>query len=389
MEARAISRRNLMLAGGATLAGLAFRRLDRLVAAAPLQPGEELVPWLDQRTEMPAPAQARVGQQLVWEELDSWITPNEKFFTVKHFGQPDVDLQAWRLDVAGLVRQPVSLTLDQLKARPRQEVTFTIECSGNHGFSWNGGLVGNATWAGTPLAPLLQEAGILDHGKDVVFYGHDIGKQTVRDMELTAPFARSLSVADAMNPANQLCYEMNGEPLPASHGAPVRLVVPGTYGVANVKWLDRVDVIDTRFAGHFMARDYVTIREEQRDGQPVFTETLVGKSLLKSAPARVTRQGGAYRIVGAAWGAPVAQVEVQVDGGPWMPATIDEGVGSDYAWKLWSVSWPGATPGEHAITSRAIDVAGNVQPAMTDPRIANKRTYWESNGQITRRVSIA
>jgi len=79
---------------------------------------------------------------------------------------------------------------------------------------------------------------------------------------------------------------------------------------------------------------------------------------------------------------------VQVDGGPWMPATIDEGLGSDYAWKLWSFPWSGATAGEHAITSRAIDVAGNVQPAMTDPLIANKRTYWESNGQITRRVSV-
>jgi DMSO/TMAO reductase YedYZ molybdopterin-dependent catalytic subunit len=389
MGKRAISRRDLMAAGGATLAGLAFLRLERLVAAAPLQPGEELIPWLDQRTEMPAPARERVGQQLVWEELDSWITPNDKFFTIKHFGQPDVDMQAWRLDVAGLVTQPVSLTLDQVKARPRQEVTFTVECSGNHGFSWNGGLVGNATWAGTPLASLLQEAGILDQGKEIVFYGHDVGKQKVRDFELTQPFARAMSIAEAMIPNNLLCYEMNGDPLPPSHGAPLRLLAPGWYGVANVKWLDRIEVIDTRFAGHFMARDYVTIREEQRDGQPVWTETLVGKALLKSAPARVTRQAGAYRIVGAAWGAPVARVEVQIHGGPWMSATIDDGVGSDYAWKLWSFAWSDASSGEHAITSRAIDVAGNVQPAMTDPQIANKRTYWESNGQITRRVSIA
>jgi DMSO/TMAO reductase YedYZ molybdopterin-dependent catalytic subunit len=182
---------------------------------------------------------------------------------------------------------------------------------------------------------------------------------------------------------------MNGEPLPASHGAPLRLLAPGWYGVANVKWLDRIEVIDTRFAGHFMARDYVTIREEQRDGQAVWTETLVGKSLLKSAPARVTRKDGAYRIMGAAWGAPIAGVEVRIDGGPWMPATIDEGMGSDFAWKLWSLAWPGASPGEHAITSRATDAAGNVQPAMDDPRIANKRTYWESNAQITRRVLVS
>src|SRR5215208_7891012 len=125
MRKRAIPRRKAMLTGGAALAGLAFLRLERLVAAAPLQPGEELVPWLDQRAEMPAPARERVGQQLVWEELDAWITPNDAFFTIKHFGQPDIDVQAWRLDVVGLVKQPVSLTLDQVKARPRQDVTFT------------------------------------------------------------------------------------------------------------------------------------------------------------------------------------------------------------------------------------------------------------------------
>jgi DMSO/TMAO reductase YedYZ molybdopterin-dependent catalytic subunit len=387
MKTRSITRRR-MLQGGTALAGLAFLRLERLVAAAPLQPGEELVAWLDQRAEMPAPARERVGQQLVWEELDSWITPNDQFFTIKHFGQPDIDVQAWRLEVAGLVNQAMSLTLDQVKARPRQEVAFTVECSGNHGFPWNGGLVGNAVWAGTPLAPLLQEAGMREAGKEVVFYGHDVGTQKVRDFDVRTPFARAMSIPEATDPNVLLCYEMNGEPLPASHGAPLRLLAPGWYGVANVKWLDRIEVIDTRFAGHFMARDYVTIREEQRDGQAVWTETLVGKSLLKSAPARVTRKDGAYQIMGAAWGAPVTGVEVRVDGGPWMPATVDEGMGSDFAWKLWSLSWPNAMPGVHTVTSRATDTAGNVQPAMDDPRIANKRTYWESNGQITRRVQI-
>jgi DMSO/TMAO reductase YedYZ molybdopterin-dependent catalytic subunit len=389
VDTRGVSRRQVLLTGSTALAALAFLRLERLVSAAPLQPGEEVVPWLDQRAEVPPPAQNVIGHQLVWEELDSWITPNDKFFTIIHFGTPAIDLQSWRLDVAGLVTQPMSLTLDQVMARPRQEVPFTIECSGNHGLPFTSGLVGNASWAGTPLAPLLQEAGLQDSGKEVVFYGHDIGTQTVRDMDLTTPFARSMSIAEAMNPNVLLCYEMNGEPLPASHGAPLRLLTPGWYGVANVKWLDRIEVIDTRFAGHFMARDYVTIREEQRDGQPVWVETLVGRALLKSAPARVTRKDGAYRIMGAAWGTPVASVEVQVDGGPWMPATIDEGLGSDFSWKLWSLSWPNAAPGEHAITSRATDTSGNVQPAMTDPQIANKKTYWESNGQITRRVQIA
>jgi DMSO/TMAO reductase YedYZ molybdopterin-dependent catalytic subunit len=389
MGKQPISRRDAMRTGGAMVAGLAFLRLERLVGGAPLEQGEVVVAWIDQPAAVPPPAQAIIGQQLQWEELDSWITPTDKFFTVKHFGQPTVDPQKWRLGVSGLVRQPLSLTIDQLKARPRQEVTFTLECSGNTGLPFFWGGVGNATWAGAALAPLLQEAGILDGGKEIVFYAHDIGKQKVRDMDLTTPFARSMSVTDAMSPGNLLCYEMNGQPLEAGHGAPLRLLTPGWYGVANVKWLNRIEVIETRFAGHFMARDYVTIREEQRDGQPMWTETVVGKVLLKSAPARVTRKNGKYRVAGAAWGGPVAKVDVQVDGGPWMPATITEGGGgSAYSWKFWMLDWGTPPAGEHTVTSRAIDTAGNIQPAMTDPAIATKRTYWESNGQITRRVQI-
>jgi DMSO/TMAO reductase YedYZ molybdopterin-dependent catalytic subunit len=388
VDVQSRSRRNLLFMGGAGIAALALARLDRLALAVPLDQGEVVIPWLDQPAEVPPPAQSVIGQQLVWENLDAWITPTEKFFTVAHFGPPTIDMATWSLDVTGLVKQSLSLTLDQIKARPRQEVTFTIECSGNTGLPFFWGGIGNARWAGTPLAGVLQDAGVLDQGKEIVFYGTDIGKETVRDFEISQPMARAMSVADAMNPNNLLCYEMNGAPLESGHGAPLRLIAPGWYGVANVKWLDRIEVIDTRFEGHFMARDYVTIREEQRDGQPVWTETLVGKALLKSAPARVSHVGSDYKIVGAAWGRPIGSVEVQVDGGPWMPAAIVEGAGSEFTWKFWSLPWPSATPGDHTITSRATDTDGNLQPAMTDPSIANKRTYWESNGQITRRVQI-
>jgi DMSO/TMAO reductase YedYZ molybdopterin-dependent catalytic subunit len=389
MKTHPISRRDVILTGGTMVAGLALLRLERLVEGVPLEQGEVVVAWLDQPAAVPPPAQAIIGQQLQWEELDSWITPTNKFFTVKHFGQPTIDLQNWRLEITGLVKQPLSLTLDQLKARPRQEVTFTLECAGNTGLPFFWGGIGNATWVGTALAPLLREVGVLDRGKEIVFYAHDIGKQKVRDMDLTTPFARSMSVSDAMSPANLLCYEMNSQPLDAGHGAPLRLLTPGWYGVANVKWLHRIEVIDTRFAGHFMARDYVTIREEQRGGQPIWTETVVGKVRLKSAPARVTRKDGKYRIAGAAWGGPIGKVEVKVDGGPWMPATITEGGGgSEYSWKFWRLDWGNPSAGEHAITSRATDIAGHIQPTMTDPAIATKRTYWESNGQITRRIRI-
>ena len=198
-----------------------------------------------------------------------------------------------------------------------------------------------------------------------------------------------MSLADATSPDTLLCYEMNGEPLLASHGAPLRLIAPGWYGIANVKWLDRIEVLDTRYMGNFMARDYVTIRLEQQGGQTVRQETSVGRALLKSAPAKVARKDGTYRIVGAAWGAPIEAVEVRIDNGDWMPATIEQGAEYDFTWKFWAVDWGNPSPGEHTITSRAIDTAGNVQPAMDDPRIATKQTYWESNGQLTRRIRIA
>jgi len=124
-------------------------------------------------------------------------------------------------------------------------------------------------------------------------------------------------------------------------------------------------------------------------GKKLAVETSVGRMLLKSAPGRVTRQGGQYRIFGAAWGGDVAKVEVQIDDGPWQAASIDRSEASEFAWKPWFLDWPTPSPGEHAITSRATDAAGRVQPAMDDPVIANKRTYWESNGQVTRRVRVA
>src|SRR5205085_11152082 len=187
---------------------------------------------------------------------------------------------------------------------------------------------GNARWAGTRLAPLLEEAGVLEQGTEVVFWGADRGTVTIRDnsgivsggktgvvqpdaeggldLTITEQFARSMSLGEALNRHNLLCYEMNGEPLPPKNGFPVRLIAPGWYGVANVKWLTRIEVVDHRYANRFMARDYVTIREETRDGRTVWTFSTVRHDRLKSAPAKVTRRRGRYAILGAAWGAPVA-----------------------------------------------------------------------------------
>ena len=384
-----LQRRDFLVNGSAALAALmAFQ--SRFAQAFPSRPGETVVPWLDQPT--PSPDPEGIKSQLVWEELDSWVTPNDKFFSISHFNRPVIDTNSWKLEIDGLVKKPMSLTLADLKARPRQDTVFTIECSGNHGFPFFTGGIGNAKWAGTPLAALLEEAGVKDSGIEVIFWGTDVGdislKDNTRDVKMHQNFARSMSLADAMNPNNILCYEMNGADLPAPNGAPLRLIAPGWYGIANVKWLKRIEVRDTRFMSLLMGRDYVTIREEDHNGETVWAETSVGRSLLKSAPARVTKVDNAYRITGAAWGAPVAKVEVKVDDGPWMEASIDRSEEAEFAWKIWHLDWPDVKPGEHTVTSRAVDTSGDIQPAMDDPWIAKKHTYWESNGQVTRRVAI-
>ncbi len=382
-----LRRREFIVQGSAVLAGIAGLYASRLAYAFPTRPGEEVIPWLDQPTANPDPV--GIQTQLVWEDLDSWITPNEKFFSISHFNRPTIDEKTWSLEIGGLVKKPLKLTLADIKARPRQEVVFTVECSGNHGFPFFTGGIGNARWAGTPLAPILEEAGVLDNGIEVVFFGTDKGEVAIRDIKMQQEFARSMSLADAMNPGNLLCYEMNGATLPAPNGFPLRLIAPGWYGIANVKWLKRIEVRDTRFMSLLMARDYVTIREEEHNGETVWTETSVGRARIKSAPAKVTRKDADYRIIGAAWGAPIDRVEVQIDQAPWALATIDHSEEAEHAWKIWSFDWANPSPGEHTITSRAIDATGQIQPAMDDPLIAKKHTYWESNGQVTRRIRIA
>ncbi|MDH3676642.1 MAG: molybdopterin-dependent oxidoreductase [Anaerolineae bacterium] len=385
MQDRKLSRRELLVAGGATIATMALLN-SRLAFAAPLRQGDEVLPWLDQPEENPVPEV--IDNQLVWEEVDAWLTPNDKFFGIAHYGWPQIEASQWRLAIDGMVANQLSLTLAELKARPRQELTFTLECAGNHGLPFFDGGIGNARWAGTSLAALLAEAEVLEDGIEVVFFGTDQGEETVRETEIVQNFARSMSLADAMHPDNLLCYEMNGEPLPARNGAPLRLIAPGWYGIANVKWLQRIEIWNTRLANRFMARDYVTLRQEGTEAEPVWTESLVGRALLKSAPARVIRNGDNYRIEGAAWGAPIRYVDVKIDDGPWQRARLDRSQRAEDAWNFWTYGWADATPGEHTVTTRAVDTSGKVQPTADDPWLANKVTYWESNGQITRRVDI-
>jgi DMSO/TMAO reductase YedYZ molybdopterin-dependent catalytic subunit len=399
-----VQRREFLLMGGAATG------LGLLPGRGFAQSSDQIIPWLDQPMAIP-PGPIQVPQALKpgfvwtvasgppdpahvihnlqrWEDLTTWITPNDRFFNITHYNQPEIDPRTWSLEITGLVDQPLKVNLEQLRRLPRKQVTCTVECSGNRGLPFFTSGIGTANWAGAALAPLLRRARPKKTGTEVVFIGHDAGDEVVRDLTIRSNFARSMSLDDAMNPNNILCYEMNGATLPASNGFPLRLIAPGWYGIANVKWLKRIEVRDTRFMGRFMARDYVTVREESHDGETFWSETSVGRWRLASAPARVIRDGGKYRILGMAWGASIARVEVQIDGGAWRPAAIDKKIDAAFAWKFWSADWDHPASGEHTVTSRAFDTDGNVQPTATDPLIAGKHTYWESNGQAVRRIRI-
>jgi DMSO/TMAO reductase YedYZ molybdopterin-dependent catalytic subunit len=292
--------------------------------------------------------------------------------------------------VTGLIDRPIDLTLADIKKRPRVEHVVGFECSGNNAARGNP-LVGNARWVGAALAPLLQERGLSAAAREVVFFSADKGVEEITHggapEKVEQHFARSLSVEDAMRPEVLLAYEMNGVPLPHGNGAPVRLIVPGWYGVANVKWLDHIHVQDTRFMGRFMARDYVILRGVEAGGETIWNETSVGRTRLKSAIGRLTKSGSTLRATGFALtdGTPLKTIEVNVDGGAWKPATLDRR-NTPYSWQLFTYEWSGAVAGDHTIVSRATDARGLVQP--TEAELEKKKSRWENNGQFVRTFTL-
>jgi DMSO/TMAO reductase YedYZ molybdopterin-dependent catalytic subunit len=373
-----------MIRGSVALAALAFAHSPlRAFAFKDSGEGEVLIPFLEQQ-----PA----GKMLSWEQLKDWITPNEQVFHVQHYGVPEFDSEKWRLEISGLVRNPRTWTLAELKARKRTTVTATLECSGNGSGPKFMGAIGNVRWTGTRLAPLLEECAPLKRGIEAVFFGMDEKVEKIREKDYAQHFARSLALSDALRNEVLIAYEMNGEPLPKSHGAPLRLVVPGWFGIAWVKWLNRIEIIDRRYMSKYMAREYVTIRGEERDGTTIWRETSVGPMDVKSIVARaVRRSDGAVRLSGAAWtdGTPLRAVEVKIDDGEWLPASLARSPSAKYAWTFFSFDWRKPPPGEYTVVSRAIDREGRIQPMAEDPEIRLKRTYWEANQQWPRKIRIS
>jgi DMSO/TMAO reductase YedYZ molybdopterin-dependent catalytic subunit len=318
-------------------------------------------------------------------ELRDPITPNEHFFVRSHFAVPPIDPTTWRLKVEGAVNTPLELSYDELMKLPVTRLAATIECAGNGrvalsppvpGLQWGQGAVGNALWSGVPLAALLEKAGVKETAVEVVLEGADKG-QINSDPKSPGPisFARSLPLAKARKPDVLLAHTMNGEPLPKSHGHPLRVVVGGWYGMASVKWLTRIVVTDKPFQGFWQSLDYSYF--VRRDGQPTLipVTTMQPKAILaRPGLNEIIPADKPYRLFGAAWAGerPVARVEVSADGGKTWTAAKLLGDAKPIQWVLWEHVWEKPARGPVSLVVRATDDAGNTQPAARDP---DRRTY--------------
>lgn len=383
MKPSPLTRRE-MIKGSVALASLALAQYPLSLFGGPeAEDGGVLIPFLD--------AQPPVRRQIKWQELTGWMTPSPDLYVVQHYNTPQLKAEDHALEISGLVRKPKKLTLAEIKTRKRKTITATLECGGNGSSPSFMGAIGNVRWTGTPLVDLLEECSPLKRGIEVVFFGADQQTEKIRGNDYPQNFARSLHINDTRRDDILLCYELNGEPLAKEHGFPLRLVVPGWFGISWVKWLNRIEVLDRRYMSKYMAQEYVTLRGEERADKTIWRLTSVGPMDIKSVIARASKfKNGNIRLTGAAWGdgTPIKTVEVRIDDGPWLPATIDRRPKDKYTWRFFSFDWKNPEPGEHKVVSRAIDEEGREQPAADAPGIKLKKTYWEANQQWPRKIAI-
>jgi len=307
------------------------------------------------------------------EALSHAITPLGLHYLLIHFDIPMVDANSYELSVGGRVRKPLRLTLEEITSRPATTLAVTLECAGNGrarllprpmSQPWLGEAVGTAEWTGISLASILEEAGTLPEAVDIVFTG--LGRGVQGGIEQW--YERSLSLEDAARPEVLLAYAVNGVPLPPQHGHPLRLIVPGWYGMTHVKWLRSITVIDRAFAGYQQAAAYHFRERQGEAGEPVTRMLPRALMVPPGVPDFMTRKrfvrSATHLVEGRAWSGrgAIARVDFSQDGGAtWSPATLEPHL-SPYAWRRWTFAWDARRPAEYELCVRAADEAGNVQP---------------------------
>jgi sulfane dehydrogenase subunit SoxC len=323
------------------------------------------------------------------EALDWPITPVGLHYLLIHYDIPRVDPSTWSLQVGGRVHRPLTLSLDEMRARPAHTVTVTMECAGNGrarleprpvSQPWLVEAVGTAEWTGTPLRLLLEETGLHDDAVEVVFTGLDHGVEGGVEQD----YQRSLTIADASGDDVILAYEVNGQPLPPQHGFPLRLVVPGWYGMTNVKWLARITAVTEPFAGYQQAEGYRMLRDADDTGVPVREMAPRALMVPPGFPDFMSRRRfvalGPCPIRGRAWSGmgPVTGVQASADGGhTWHDAVLEDAELGPHAWRAWSWTWEPDAPGDYELWCRARDGAGNEQPVAA---------HWNVKGYANNEV---
>jgi DMSO/TMAO reductase YedYZ molybdopterin-dependent catalytic subunit len=328
------------------------------------------------------------------EGVGGWVTPTRLFFVRNHFDTPEVDAKAWRLRVEGGVERPREWSLDDLAALPERTVFSTVECAGNgrsflaqhvHGVQWGAGAIGHGEWTGVPLRLVLEKSGIKPGTVEILFEGLDAGSESDHPERMN--FARSLPLAKALDRDTLLVTKMNGEPLEPIHGFPARLIVPGWYGVASVKWLGRIAAIDYAFKGYYQTKKYTVQRRNPKDGtaEMVIVGPMVVKAEIVRPQAGDLLGLGTNRVFGIAWAGeePVARVEVSTDAGAtWTEAELI-GPTAPYSWTMWEYLWETAKPGRFTLLARATSASGHVQPICHDPLLGGYQIHFARPREIT------
>ena len=305
------------------------------------------------------------------------VMPNAHFYVRNHFRAPAIEADTWRLRIGGLVERQLQLSLRELSRLPSETRVVTLECAGNgrytldppiEGEPWRLGAVSTAEWTGVPLVEVLDRVGVLPTATEILFRGADCGPVEGRPGAIS--FERSLPIDTARITGALLAYAMNGEPLPLQHGYPVRLVVPGWYGVASVKWLTEIAIIDRPFDGYFQLDKY---QYETGDGhrEPVTLQRV--RALITDPADGDQLPAGEITIRGVAWSgaAPVVRVEVSVENGPYQDARL-LGEPEQHRWQRWELPTGFGRPGQVSIAARATDANGGTQP---DQPVWNRQGY--------------
>jgi DMSO/TMAO reductase YedYZ molybdopterin-dependent catalytic subunit len=322
-----------------------------------------------------------VNFEFPFDKLDSFLTPNDLFYIRSHFKVPELTADSYRLCIRGAVERQLALNYEQLREFPSETRTATLECAGNsrvflvpqvEGAQWELGAVGNAEWTGVPLRLLLEQAGLSRNACEVVFEGADRGVPK----EPPVPpgpisYARSLPLAKAVRPEVLVAFQMNGRELSQDHGYPVRLVVPGHYGMASVKWLTSIEVLEEPFQGYWQTSDYGYW--DYIDGKPVrrpLSEIALKSQIARPSMYEVIPASSDYLVTGAAWcgNTDVSEIEVSTNGGRhWAAAEFIDSA-QPYVWRRWQFLWHvPQKAGQCTLAARAKDASGATQPEEHNP----------------------